>query len=191
MSQGNVAKNKQTIILECIRAGGATRASLMAAADVNKAGLASQLAYLNARGLAMAEVDPTRAEFPMTNDDGVFFMGTAEQYNAKRRAFGTAAKPKTAAEILENAQKREDRASTAYSKAEEKSKESPDDAILKKVLEIRKAEMELASMKLARVQAGDYSYENVVLATGANATTPATTEAEDAVEGKAKKKVML
>ena len=168
MTQTTAPKNKQTIILEAIRTGGATRDSLMAAADVNKAGLASQLAYLNSRGQAMAEVDAERAEYPMQDENGIFFMGTHAQYEAKRAntASGFTAKPKTAAEVVEVAQKREDKASAAYSKANQKATDNPNDAIYAKVAEIRKHEMELASMKLSRVQAGDFSYENVTIVIG-------------------------
>lgn len=159
-------KNKQTIILETIKAGGATRESLMEAAGLaNKAGFASQLAYLNSRGLAMAEVDKSKAEFPMVGEDGVYFMGSFELYEAKRAntSGGFAAKPKTKEEVIEAAQKREDKASAAYSKAEQKAKDNASDVIFAKIAEIRKAEMELASMKLSRVQAGDFSYESVTL----------------------------
>ena len=168
MTQIAAPKNKQTIILETIKAGGATRESLMAAAGVNKAGLASQLAYLNSRGLAMAEVDPAKAEFPLVDENGVFFMGTNEQYEAKRAstAGGFTAKPKTREEVAEAAQKREDKASAAFSKADQKAKDNPNDAILAKIAEIRRGEMELASMKLSRVQAGDFSHENVTLVEG-------------------------
>lgn len=182
MTQTAIPKNKQTIILEAIKAGGATRESLMQVADVNKAGLASQLAYLNSRGQAMAEVDPNKAEFPMVNEDGVYSMGTLEQYEAKRRNLtgGFTAKPKTKQEVIDAAQKREDKASAAYSKAEQKAKDNPGDAIYNKVAEIRKAEMELASMKLSRVQAGDFSYEGVVISEG----TDNATEVLAAGEGK-------
>ena len=184
MTQTATPKNKQTIILEAIKAGGATRESLMQAAGVNKAGFASQLAYLNSRGQAMAEVDKTKAEFPMVGEDGVYFMGNLEQYEAKRKTFGVAAKPKTAKEVVDTAQKREDKASAAYSKAEQKAKDNPNDAIFAKVAEIRKAEMELASMKLSRVQAGDFSYEGVVISEG-EATA---TAAEAPTTGKSGKK---
>lgn len=172
-TEAPVSKNKQTIILEAIRAGGATRDSLMQAAGVNKAGLASQLAYLNSRGQAMAEVDKSKAEFPIQNEDGTFRMGTLDEYEAKRKAFGVATKPKTKAEILEAAQKREDKASGAYSKAADKAKDKPSDEIFGKIAEIRKAELELASMKLARVQSGDFSYENVTIAEDGGAAAPA------------------
>ena len=183
MTQTTTPKNKQTIILEAIKAGGATRETLMQVAGVNKAGLASQLAYLNSRGQAMAEVDPNKAEFPMVNEDGVYSMGTLEQYEAKRRNLtgGFTAKPKTKQEVIDAAQKREDKASAAYSKAEQKAKDNPGDAIYNKVAEIRKAEMELASMKLSRVQTGDFSYENATLIEGPIDT------ASEAATGKGKK----
>lgn len=166
MSEPIVTKNKQTIILEVIRAGGATRESIMTAAGLNKAGLASQLAYLNSRGLAMAEVDKTKAEFPIQNEDGTFRMGSLEEYEAKRKTFGASAKPKTKAEVIDAAQKREDKASAAYSKAADKAKDNPTDDIFAKVVELRKVELELASMKLARVQAGDFSYEACTIIDG-------------------------
>ena len=183
MTQTATPKNKQTIILEAIKAGGATRESLMQAAGVNKAGFASQLAYLNSRGQAMAEVDKTKAEFPMVGEDGVYFMGSLEQYEAKRKTFGVAAKPKTKAEVIEAAQKREDKASAAYSKAEQKAKDNPNDAIFAKVAEIRKAEMELASMKLSRVQAGDFSYEGVVISEGEATAAEAPTTGKSGKKG--------
>lgn len=155
-------KNKQTTILDTIRAGGATRESLMEAANVNKAGLASQLAYLNSRGQAMAEVDRTKAEFPLINDNGVFYMGNIDEYEAKRKAFGAgvAAKPRSRSEVLEAAQKREDKASAAYSKAKQKADDNPGDVIHEKAAQLRLVEMELASLKLSRVEAGDFSYES-------------------------------
>lgn len=183
MTQTATPKNKQTIILEAIKAGGATRESLMQAAGVNKAGFASQLAYLNSRGQAMAEVDKTKAEFPIVGEDGVYFMGNLEQYEAKRKTFGATAKPKTAEEVINAAQKREDKASAAYSKAEQKAKDNPNDAIFAKIVEVRKAEMELASMKLSRVQAGDFSYEGVVISEGEATAAEAPTTGKSGKKG--------
>ena len=180
-TEAPVVKNKQTIMLETIRAGGATRDSLMAYAGVNKAGLASQLAYLNSRGQAMAEVDASKAEFPIVGDDGIFKMGTLAEYEAKRKAFGAPSKPKTKAEVIEAAQKREDKASGAYSKAADKAKDNPSDEIFAKVLELRKVEMDLASMKLAKVQAGDFSYEAVTITEGE--ATPAVDGAKETKKG--------
>lgn len=152
--------NKRDIILEAIRAGGATRESLMKAADVNKSGLASQFSYLNTRGLAMAEVDESKAEFPIQGENGVFHMGTLAEYQAKSatKTVGVA-RTRSKSQVIEAAQKREDKASSAFTKADAAAKNSPDDAILAKTAEIRKGELELASMKLSKVQSGDFSYE--------------------------------
>lgn len=152
-------QNKQQIILAAIREGGATRESLMEAADVNRAGLASQLAYLNARGLAMAEVDPTKAEFPLTNDDGVFYIGGHDAYQAKRTAAPRSTRTHTVSEITELAQRREDRASSGYARAQKRAEENPEDAILQKTAEMKSLELEIASLKLGAVQSGNYQYE--------------------------------
>lgn len=160
-------KNKATRALELIKAGGATVASLMEALDVDKAGLASQLSYLNTRGLNIAEIDETRAEFPMKNEEGVFYMADLAAYEAKNasRQSGTSAlaKPKTPEQIKESAQKREDKASKALSAAQSKLTAAPDDDILSRVVEIRKLELELASVKLHHVEQGNYAYEHATV----------------------------
>ena len=185
MSQlASPAKNKGTIVLEAIRAGGATRESLMAAAEVDKSGLASQLSYLNTRGLNIAEVDTAKAEFPICGEDGVFRMGTLEEYNSKKKAFGAKAdaKPKTKAQVAEAAQKREDKASSAYSAAKQRADAAPEDGILAKRAEIRKAELELAGLMLGQVQAGNFSYETGTIVD----ELPAGVEAAPAAKGKNK-----
>lgn len=60
---------KRDTILEAIGAGGATRESLMEAAEVNSKGLASQFTYLRLMG-----------NCPMTNEDGTLRIGTKEEY---------------------------------------------------------------------------------------------------------------
>lgn len=152
-------QNKQQIILAAIREGGATRESLMEVADVNRAGLASQLAYLNARGLAMAEVDPTKAEFPLTDDNGVFYIGGHDAYQAKRTTAPRSTRTYTVTEITELAQRREDRASSGYARAQARAEENPEDVILQKTAEMKSLELEIASLKLGAVQSGNYQYE--------------------------------
>lgn len=167
--------NKQTIILNAIRNGDATRESLMELAQVNKAGLNSQLAYLNNRGLAMAEVDEARAEFPIL-ENGFFKIGTFAEYKAKRENVKPQVeKPaKTAEQVMELAQKREDKASAAYAKAQEKADANPDDQILAMTKEVRRLDLELATLKLSKVQAGDFTYEHVRVEADADANaTPA------------------
>ena len=80
-----VTENKATRLAALIRQGGQTKETLMAAMEVNPAGLASQLSYLNTRGLNIAEVDTAKAEFPMKDDNGVYRMGTLDEYLAEAK----------------------------------------------------------------------------------------------------------
>jgi len=157
--------NKAMKILQLIKAGGATNESLMAGAEVNKAGLASQLSYLNTRGLNIAEVDRAKAEFPMKGEDGVYVMVGIDAYEAKR-ASGSgigAKKPMTSKEIVEHAQKREDKASAAATKANDRLEADPSNLILALRAKIADANLELASALLAAAERGDFSNENVTL----------------------------
>lgn len=156
--------NKAMKLLQLIKEGGATTDSLLAGIDVNKAGLASQLSYLNTRGLNIAEIDASRAEFPMKGEDGVYYMGTMDEYEAKRAGgSGLGKKELTVEEVIERAQKREDKASATATKAEDKLAASPDDTILGFKAAVANAQLNLASAQLAAVQRGDYTYENVII----------------------------
>ncbi len=153
--------NKAMKILALIKEGGATAESLMAACELQKTGLASQLSYLNTRGLNIAEVDPAKAEFPMKGADGVFFLGTIEQYQAKRVAKPTAPKKTLSPEqVLEAAQKREDKASGAYAKAKARLDAYPDNSILALRALIAEKQLELASALLHLAETGDTSEED-------------------------------
>jgi len=66
-----MAQNKRELIAELITAGGATKESLMAGAEVNSAGLSSQFTYLRLTGV-----------FPVKGDDGVFGFITKEEWEA-------------------------------------------------------------------------------------------------------------
>ena len=156
--------NKAMQLLQLIKEGNATKDSLMVGIDVNAAGLASQLSYLNTRGLNIAEVDPTKAEFPMKGEDGVYYMGTMEEYEAKRAGgSGLGRKALTEEEVVERAQKREDKASAAYTKAQEKLEQTPDNHIAALKAQIAENTLALASAMLSAVQQGDYQYENVTI----------------------------
>lgn len=156
--------NKAMRVLALIKEGGATKESLMAGIDVNKAGLASQLSALNARGLNIAEVDESKAEFPMVDEKGIFYMGTLEQYTAKRSAApGVGKKALTKEELIEFAQKREDKASATATKAKDKLEANPSDSVLALRAKIAEAQLELASAMLSAVERGDYQYEHVTI----------------------------
>ena len=71
-----MAQNKRELIAELIEAGGATKESLMEAAEVNAAGLSSQFTYLRLTG-----------RFPVKGDDGVYkFIPEAEWNKMKEEA---------------------------------------------------------------------------------------------------------
>ena len=154
--------NKATRLAALIKSGGQTKEMLMAAIEVNAAGLASQLSYLNTRGLNIAEIDPARAEFPMKDDKGIYYMADFASYMAKRGDGSTSgiAKTRTVAELKEFAQKREDKASAAAAKAKDKYEANKADDILRLQHEIAELELQLAGAKLAAVERGDYSYES-------------------------------
>lgn len=156
--------NKAMQLLQLIKNGDATNESLMAAIEVNKAGLASQLSALNTRGLNIAEVDEAKAEFPMKGEDGVYFLGTYAQYQAKRSAApGLGKKALTREELIDFAQKREDKASAAATKAKDKLEATPGDSVLALRAKIAEAQLELASAMLSAVERGDYQYEHVTI----------------------------
>lgn len=148
---------KRDVILDAIKAGGATRESLMEAAGVNKAGLASQISYLNLIALGRG------TGFPLTDGNGVFYLGTKEEYEARaaKRASGTSTKPKTAEEMLEAARKREDRASAKFTNCKRKHEASNTEES-KLRLQIAELELQLASILLGKIEQGDFSSEGQV-----------------------------
>ena len=158
----NDGRPKRDIIKEAIEKGGATRESLMQVAGVNKAGLASQLSYLNliAKGAGTG--------FPLEDENKVFYLGTKEEYeakNANRGTGGKAATPKTPEQILEAARKREDRASSKLTNAKKKAEDNPTEEN-KLRYQIAELELRLASILLGKVEQGDYSSENASVVEG-------------------------
>lgn len=161
----NDNRPKRDIIKEAIEKGGATRDSLMQVAGVNKAGLASQLSYLNliAKGAGTG--------FPLQDKDGIFYLGTKEEYeakNANRGTGGKAATPKTPEQILEAARKREDRASAKLTTTKKRAEENPTEEN-KLRYNIAELELRLASILLGKVEQGDFSSENATVVEGAPA----------------------
>jgi len=78
-------ETRATRLRNAIKAGGATKASLMELIGATKITmLLGQLSFLNTCGENQAETEPEKTEFPMLGEDGVFFMGTIEQYHAKK-----------------------------------------------------------------------------------------------------------
>jgi hypothetical protein len=73
-----VKQNKREIIAEAINAGGATKESLMAVAEVNSAGLSSQFTYLRLTG-----------KYPVKGDDGFFKFVDEAAWNAMKSTSAT------------------------------------------------------------------------------------------------------
>lgn len=98
---------KRDIILAKILEGGATRETLMDAAEVNEKGLASQMTYLRLMG-----------QCPMKQEDGTYKIVTKEEWDEHRASSGSGpVKTLSPAERLEKATKRVGRAATALDNA--------------------------------------------------------------------------
>lgn len=165
--QAPSSRPKRDIIRDAITAGGATRESLMKLAGVNKAGFASQLTYLNL--IAMG----AKTGYPLTDDKGVFYLGTQEEYDAKvaaRPGFGRSLTPKTPEQLLEAARKREDKASAKLTNCKKKMEtEKTEENILR--VEIAERELRLASILLGKAEQGDFSQETSPAASPADPDT--------------------
>lgn len=149
-------------VLEAIKAGGATNDSLMELIGAkNTTALYGQLSYLNTRGLNIAEVAPEMAEFPIKGEDGVYFMGTYEQFVAKK----VAANPKkpsktyTPEEMQTIAQKRFDKASKSQASSRTKANDNLGDRVYELRAELADKTLELATLLLEAVNSGNFEYE--------------------------------
>ena len=149
-------------VLEAIKAGGATNESLMELIGATKTtALYGQLSYLNTRGLNIAEVSPEMAEFPIKGEDGVYFMGTYEQFVAKKVA-ATPKKPTktyTPEEMQVIAQKRFDKASKSQAHSRTKANDNPGNRVYELRAEIADKNLELASLLLEAANSGNFVYE--------------------------------
>ena len=126
-------------IYEAIMAGGATKESLLELTGTTEKGLASQMTYLRMTG-----------RYPMKNEDGTFRIATEEEWEAHKATSGTATdKTLTPEERVEKAQKRSNRASTAFTNASKRLEADPDDRLTQ--LKAKKAECEL---EIAEIELG-------------------------------------
>jgi len=127
-------------IYEAIMAGGATKESLLELTGTTEKGLASQMTYLRMTG-----------RYPMKNEDGTFRIATEEEWEAHKAASGTSSSGAalTPEERVEKAQKRSNRASTAFTNASKRLEANPDDRLTQ--LKAKKAECEL---EIAEIELG-------------------------------------
>lgn len=156
---------KPFIILEAIKAGGATTESLMALVEAtNTSQLYGQISYLNTRGIAQAEVDRSKAEFPMKTSEGLYYMGTFEEYEAKKNKTKVKAEVKptktiTREQAIEFATKRIEKAKNVLAKAEKKSDENLQDDIYTLRKNIAKNTLTLYMSLRDYICSGEYKYE--------------------------------
>ena len=160
MEKINVSKSVQ--IVEAIKAGGATQESLRTLIGApNKKALYSQLSLLNSRGMIIAEVVPEKAEFPLKGEDGVYYMGTLEQFTESRTP-KKERKPRKAISVkamLAHAEKRLAKAVVHKESAAKRAQEVDAPEILKIRSCIAALSAELAEHMLDAVKSGDYSSE--------------------------------
>lgn len=136
-------KNKRTIIHEAIVAGGATKESLMEVASVNAAGLASQLTYLRLTGI-----------YPMVGEDGVYFIGTEEEWNEhKTNKTGKPKEELTPEGMREKLEKKAARAASAETNASKKAKDNKGDKILQLKAKRAALDLEICERELGAHQA--------------------------------------
>lgn len=164
-------KDIAKILTAAIEAGGATVESLMEAIGaVARTALHGQFAYMNAGGitvyealikLGMTEAAEAAQNFPLKNADGVYYMGTYAEFVASREAKSERkpAKTYTAEQMLENAQKRVDKASKSAAACATRANDNPGDMILALKVEIANKTLELYVAMLAAAEMGEYKYE--------------------------------
>lgn len=141
--------NKREIVKQAIEAGGATKESLMEAAEVNDKGLASLLTYLRWSGTC-----------PVKGEDEIYKLISAEEWEAIKATKGTgiAQKLLTSEERLEKAIKRTARAASALDKAKIRFDASPEDKLID--LQHEKAMLELQISELLEGRAEKDAKDN-------------------------------
>lgn len=157
-------KPNREIIMDLIREGNQTDATLMEAMGINKAGIASlkSARVMIAEGVVSAG---GTGEVPMKNKDGIYYIGTYAEYMEKQAASGGAVgakKEMTVEQVLDRAHKREDKASSAVATRE---KAFNNDGCEENRIrfEIAKLQLQLEGVRLSKVENGDYSGEHVTI----------------------------
>ena len=158
-------------VMDAIKAGGATEASLMELIEAkNKSSLYGQLSYLNTRGLnayeALTDIGQEEAanaaqNFPIKGENGVYYMGTYAQFVDKKVASAPKRPTKvyTPAQMGENAQKRWDKANKSAVHQRKVANDNPGDAVYALRADIADKSLELVTLLLEAVQGGNYEYE--------------------------------
>ena len=147
-------KNKQDIVLELIKEGGAKKADLLAAGwpEADEKSASASLASVFT-GLRMAARFATDVELcPVTDEDGVYSLIKHDEWEAMQAEKKPAKAPKTPEEQLEAATKRVARAEKAVGTAEKRNDKDPS---TKNGLLFKRAELELELAKIDLEEAED------------------------------------
>lgn len=136
--------NKREHTLWLIEQGGATNESIEAATEMTNKSRGTIFAQLRLMG-----------KYPMADENGVYHIGTAEEFEAKKAASAANRKPRVAltfAQALEKAKARETKASKALTTASARLNMNPDSRELQLRHRIAELELELASVLLSEAE---------------------------------------
>ena len=137
-------QNKREHTLWLIEQGGATNESIEETVGISNKSRGTIFAQLRLMG-----------KYPMADENGVYHIGTAEEFEAKKAAAAANRKPTVAltpAQVLEKAKARETKASKALTTAGARLNMNPDSRELQLRHRIAELELELASVLLSEVE---------------------------------------
>ena len=137
-------QNKREHTLWLIEQGGATNEIIEETVGISNKSRGTIFAQLRLMG-----------KYPMADENGVYHIGTAEEFEAKKAAAAANRKPRvvlTPAQALEKAKARETKASKALTTASARLNMNPDSRELQLRHRIAELELELASVLLSEVE---------------------------------------
>ena len=129
-------------IKKAIEAGGATKESLLTLTGTTEKGLASQFTYMRMMG-----------NCPQKQEDGTFKLVTAAEWDAHKASSGSGpATNLTPAERVARAEKRSERALSAYDNAKKRYEAKGDDRLTELKFVKAEAELEIAELELGAAE---------------------------------------
>ena len=137
-------QNKREHTLWLIEQGGATNEIIEETVGISNKSRGTIFAQLRLMG-----------KYPMADENGVYHIGTAEEFEAKKAASAANRKPAvtlTPTQALEKAKARETKASKALTTASARLNMNPDSRELQLRHRIAELELELASVLLSEVE---------------------------------------
>lgn len=137
-------QNKREHTLWLIEQGGATNEIIEETVGISNKSRGTIFAQLRLMG-----------KYPMADENGVYHIGTAEEFEAKKAAAAANRKPTktlTPAQALEKAKARETKAAKALTTASARLNMNPDSRELQLRHRIAELELELASVLLSEVE---------------------------------------